>query len=219
MRHRLSVVKKGKQGCMRLDAPPLPPPPPPYRSCAQGYVTANCSVCAAGFRRSGTKLTSGLQACLYDMSAGALAYVSLSFNSLGLVAGTAGSSVRAAFLSSLVSDLSSVLGVPTSRVSVSSLDTDNNVALIALLPGVPVTAPPSVASLVSQLDLFVRTPGSQLYAGAVTNNVDQGSTLSPAFAIAPVPSSVINTAVSLSPALSLQWSADSLGVTLEVGFG
>ena len=190
------------------------------RSCAMGYVTSNCSSCAVGFRRSGALLSpSGPRACAYDTSSGALAYISLSFNSLNLVAGTPGSSVRAAFLSSLIVDLSAALGVPASRVSVSSLDTDTSVALVALLPGVPVSAPPSVASLVSQLDLLIRTPGSQLYAGSVTSNVDAGTVLAPSFAIAPGPSTAVRTAVSLSPSLSLLWSADASGVTLEVGRG
>ena len=190
------------------------------RSCAMGYVTSNCSSCAVGFRRSGALLSpSGPRACAYDTSSGALAYISLSFNSLNLVAGTPGSSVRAAFLSSLIVDLSAALGVPASRVSVSSLDTDTSVALVALLPGVPVSAPPSVASLVSQLDLLIRTPGSQLYAGSVTSNVDAGTVLAPSFAIAPGPWTAVRTAVSLSPSLSLLWSADASGVTLEVGRG
>ena len=158
----------------------------------------------------------GVRACSYDSSSGALAYVSLAFNALRLVAGASGSTVRATFLASLIADLAAALGVPSSRISIASLDVDANVALVALLPGTPVTAPPSVASLIAQLDLLVRTPGSALYAGAVTSNVDAGTTLAPSFALAPAATAAFPSAVSLTPTLALLWTADAAGVTMQV---
>lgn len=138
-----------------------------FYSCALGYVLANCSACAVGFQRSGNVLAaSGLRACSYDVSSGALAYVSLEFTNL-FSAGVAGSTGRAAFFVSLASDLASALGVSSSRISVSSLDLDNKVVSVAILPGTPVTAPPSVASLVSQLQARATCHRAALYAGNV----------------------------------------------------
>jgi hypothetical protein len=170
--------------------------------CAAGYARADCGVCAPGYARA----DEGGGDCVPGATAAAANATIVLRLTDDFSACCASNATRAAYGSTLVTDVARALGLPAGRLAVVDLAPGSVIATLALAPGTAPTAPEAALALAAQW----ANKSSPLYAGVVTKAVDALTPPAFAFVEPPRPSYAHTVSLATGPyAMTLSWTLDT----------